>query len=56
MKDRDFIYWLRGLIEGNSKESISKDQYKLIKEHLEKVFQNQVTGTTTTGPYVAYTC
>jgi hypothetical protein len=55
MTDRDFIYWLRGFVEGNKKETLSKDQYLKIKEHLEKVFQVQVIGTTT-GPNIPYSC
>ena len=40
MTDRDFIYWLRGFYELNNPKSITEAQTEMIKEHLDKVFDN----------------
>lgn len=37
MTERDFVYWLQGFFEINKPESITDEQVKVIKEHLDKV-------------------
>jgi hypothetical protein len=45
MTERDFCYWLQGFIELNGIEALSKEQVKIIQEHLQLVL-NKVTFTT----------
>ena len=45
MTERDFCYWLQGFIELNGVEALSKEQVKIIQEHLHLVL-NKVTLTT----------
>lgn len=34
MNERDFIYWLRGLLEGGNVNTLTEEQVKTIKDHL----------------------
>ena len=45
MTERDFCYWLQGFIELNGIEALSKEQVKIIQEHLQLVL-DKVTFTT----------
>ena len=39
MTPRDFVYWLQGFFEITGKESITPEQVKMIKKHLDLVFE-----------------
>ena len=50
MTPENFAYWLQGMLEGNpdlDKKGLTKEQAKMIQEHLNLVF-NKVTPTTFT--------
>lgn len=38
MDSRDFCFWLRGFFEISGNTTLNKDQAKVVKEHLDKVF------------------
>jgi hypothetical protein len=39
MTERDFCYWLQGLMEVGNPTTLNEDQVKVIKEHLQLVFK-----------------
>lgn len=42
MTSRDFAYWLQGFFEISNQKSISADQVKIIKNHLNLVFKHEI--------------
>ena len=55
MSSRDFAYWLRGFFEMTSTDSLTKEQVKMIKAHLDMVFSNAVGAGDFSCP-VGYSC
>jgi len=43
MTPENFCYWLRGHVEMDKGVTITREQYALIKENLDAVFQGRVT-------------
>lgn len=39
MQPRDFVYWLQGFMEIADPQTMTPDQIKMIKDHLEYVFK-----------------
>lgn len=42
MTSRDFAYWLQGFFEVSKIETLTKDQTKIIKNHLNMVFKHEI--------------
>jgi len=42
MTSRDFAYWLQGFFEISNVEDLSKEQTKVIKNHLNMVFKHEI--------------
>jgi len=42
MTPRDFVYWLQGFMEINEPKSINVEQTKMIKRHLDLVFNQEM--------------
>lgn len=45
MIPQNFCYWLQGYFELTNSNNITKDQLKVIKEHLDLVLNNSITST-----------
>lgn len=45
MTSRDFAYWLQGFFELSKSESITDEQLKIIKTHLNMVFVHDIDVT-----------
>lgn len=45
MNTQDFCYWLQGFFELTGEDKLSEQQVKMIKEHLQLVFNKQTTIT-----------
>ena len=43
MKSENFVYWLQGFFELTDTEELTKEQVKMIKEHLQLVFDKQTS-------------
>lgn len=44
MKALDFVYWLQGFLEIQNPQSISEDQVKIIKDHINLVLKKETPG------------
>ncbi len=42
MTSRDFAYWLQGFFEVSARDSITKEQTTIIKNHLNLVFLHEI--------------
>lgn len=42
MTSRDFAYWLQGFFEITNPETITKEQTRMIKSHLNLVFKHEI--------------
>lgn len=42
MRSRDFAYWLQGFFEISNAESLTPEQTKMIKNHLNLVFKHEI--------------
>ncbi len=45
MNEINFCYWLQGFFELTGKERLTSDQVRMIKEHLQLVFEKKTTIT-----------
>lgn len=53
MTERDFCYWLQGFFELTVQTSLTEWQVKMIKEHLDKVFnQSKAESITTKSTWI----
>jgi hypothetical protein len=43
MTERDFIYWLRGVLESGKKKSLDEDDTKMIVQHLDLIMKPPIT-------------
>lgn len=41
MNERDFVYWLQGFFEMTNVENLTKEQVKMIKDHLSLVMEKK---------------
>lgn len=42
MTSRDFCYWLQGFFELTGTESVTQEQVKVIRNHLNMVFKHEI--------------
>ncbi len=42
MTSRDFCFWLQGMFEISSVESLTAEQTKIVKDHLNLVFKHEI--------------
>ena len=42
MTSRDFAYWLQGFFEVSNAETMTKEQMKVVKRHLNLVFKHEI--------------
>lgn len=42
MTSRDFVYWLQGFFEISNTETVTPEQTKIIKNHLNMVFKHEI--------------
>ena len=52
MSSRDFAYWLMGFFEITNPASITEDQTKMIKNHLNLVFKHEIDPSFSSDPNV----
>lgn len=51
MKPLDFCYWLQGYCEING-EPPTKEQWEMIKKHLQSCFTNEIMNTPNFPPFI----
>jgi hypothetical protein len=62
MTPEQFCYWLQGLLEGGKEKSLSPEQIRMIKDHLNTVFEkvtptrSSMTGTEALKNYSRLLC
>ena len=55
MTERDFVYWLQGMLELSGAETLDVRQVAIIRDHLKLVFTKATpdrTQQTVTGPFI----
>lgn len=56
MTERDFIYWLKGFLEISDPKRITEEQLKVIKDHLDLLFNKITPERRGIWGYSGYSC